>query len=185
MTHTVETRTNPRAPRAGAGFAKRHTVIVALDYTKTAHPSPRRCLDRQTNCPEHDARHHLQLARVSYLPRPDHGPAHPCPHPNKGLTMRPTKLSPDARTAAVSALTSSGWTETEGRDALHKAFKFRNFSEAWGFMSRAALVAEKLDHHPEWTNVWNKVSVTLTTHDAGGLTELDVTLAEAMDNMSS
>lgn len=99
--------------------------------------------------------------------------------------MRPTKLSPDARTAAVSALTSSGWTETEGRDALHKAFKFRNFSEAWGFMSRAALVAEKLDHHPEWTNVWNKVSVTLTTHDAGGLTELDVTLAEAMDNMSS
>jgi 4a-hydroxytetrahydrobiopterin dehydratase len=99
--------------------------------------------------------------------------------------MRPAKLSPEARAAALAALGASGWSLAEGRDALQKNFRFKDFSAAWGFMSRAALVAEKLDHHPEWTNVWNKVSVTLTTHDAGGLTELDVQLAEAMDALSA
>jgi 4a-hydroxytetrahydrobiopterin dehydratase len=68
-----------------------------------------------------------------------------------------------------------------GREALTKSFKFRDFSEAFGFMARAALVAEKLDHHPEWSNVYAKVDVTLTTHDAGGVTALDVQLAEAMN----
>jgi 4a-hydroxytetrahydrobiopterin dehydratase len=99
--------------------------------------------------------------------------------------MRPAKLSPETRAAALAALGASGWSLVEGRDALQKNFRFKDFSAAWGFMSRAALVAEKLDHHPEWTNVWNKVSVTLTTHDAGGLTELDVQLAEAMDALSA
>jgi len=76
------------------------------------------------------------------------------------------------------------WTHTEGRDALHRTFTFADFNAAFGFMARAALVAEKLDHHPEWTNVWNRVDVTLSTHAAQGLTDLDVKLAEAMDKIA-
>ena len=78
-----------------------------------------------------------------------------------------------------------GWGMADGRDAIKKTFKFKDFSEAFGFMARAALVAEQLNHHPEWTNVWNRVEVTLSTHDAGGLTELDVKLAEAMDKIAA
>ena len=77
-----------------------------------------------------------------------------------------------------------GWTMAAGRDAIQRTFKFKDFSEAFGFMTRAALVAEKMDHHPEWTNVWNRVDVTLSTHSAGGLTELDVKLAEAMGRIA-
>ena len=77
-----------------------------------------------------------------------------------------------------------GWTTTDGRDAIQKTFKFKDFNEAFGFMARAALVAEKMNHHPEWFNVWNRVEVTLSTHDAGGLTELDLKLAEAMDRIA-
>jgi len=76
------------------------------------------------------------------------------------------------------------WTRTEGRDALHRTFAFADFNAAFGFMVRAALVAEKIDHHPEWTNVWNRVDVTLSTHAAQGLTDLDVKLAEAMDKIA-
>jgi 4a-hydroxytetrahydrobiopterin dehydratase len=82
--------------------------------------------------------------------------------------------------------TPEGWTR-EG-EALVREFRFRDFSEAWGFMSRCALLAERMDHHPEWTNVWNRVSVRLTTHDAnggrGGLTERDVRLAKAMSALA-
>lgn len=94
------------------------------------------------------------------------------------------RLSPEARAEALAALTATGWAEVPGRDAIRKALKFRNFSEAWGFMSRAALVAEKLNHHPEWRNVYNLVDVTLTTHDCDGLSELDVKLARAMDRLA-
>lgn len=69
----------------------------------------------------------------------------------------------------------------EGRDAIRKVFMFSDFVEAWGFMSRVALVAEKMDHHPEWFNVYNKVDVTLSTHDCKGLSTLDFTLADAME----
>ena len=75
----------------------------------------------------------------------------------------------------------SGWAAAEGRDALVKTFRFADFNAAFGFMTRAALAAEKLDHHPEWSNVYNRVEVLLTTHDADGVTELDVTLAKIMD----
>lgn len=78
-----------------------------------------------------------------------------------------------------------GWQLVHGRDAIQKTFKFKDFSEAFGFMARAALVAEKMDHHPEWANVWNRVDVTLSTHSAGGLTELDLDLAEAMDKIAA
>ncbi len=77
-----------------------------------------------------------------------------------------------------------GWSEVTGRDAITKKFVFADFNPAFGFMTRAALVAEKLDHHPEWFNVYKTVEVTLSTHDAGGLTELDVKLAEAMDKLA-
>ena len=78
----------------------------------------------------------------------------------------------------------AGWTEVAGRDAITRKFVFKDFNQAFGFMTRAALVAEKMDHHPEWFNVYKTVEVTLSTHDAGGVTELDVKLAEAMDRLA-
>lgn len=92
------------------------------------------------------------------------------------------RLTGDARQAALSRL--AGWSEVKDRDAIAKTFVFRDFNEAFGFMTRAALVAEKLDHHPEWFNVYKTVTVTLSTHDAGGLTERDVALAEAMNRLA-
>lgn len=76
------------------------------------------------------------------------------------------------------------WQMAEGRDAICKTFSFRDFSEAFGFMARVALVAEKADHHPDWRNVYRTVDVELSTHDAGGLTARDVALAEAMDRIA-
>ncbi len=93
------------------------------------------------------------------------------------------KLAGESRKAALARL--SGWSEVSGRDAIAKSFTFKNFNDAFGFMTRAALVAEKMDHHPEWSNVYKTVNVTLSTHDAGGLTELDVKLAEAMDKIAT
>ncbi len=92
------------------------------------------------------------------------------------------KLTGEARKSALSRL--KGWGEVSGRDAITKKFVFDDFNQAFGFMTRAALMAEKLDHHPEWFNVYKTVEVTLSTHDAGGLTELDVKLAEAMDKFA-
>jgi len=92
------------------------------------------------------------------------------------------KLAGEAREAALARL--KGWSETSGRDAITRKFVFADFNEAFGFMTRAALVAEKLDHHPEWFNVYKTVDVTLSTHDAGGLTERDIKLAEAMDKIA-
>ena len=91
------------------------------------------------------------------------------------------KLTGEARAAALARL--PGWSEVPGRDAITKRFEFKDFKQAFGFMATAALTAERLNHHPEWSNVYNKVDVTLSTHDAGGLTELDVQLAEAMDKL--
>ncbi len=86
----------------------------------------------------------------------------------------------DAARAAL-AQTLPGWQAAEGRDAITRSFRFRDFSEAWGFMARVALLAEAQDHHPEWSNVWNRVEITLTTHDAGGLSARDLRLAQAID----
>lgn len=90
------------------------------------------------------------------------------------------KLSGPARVEALSRLKAAGWEEVEGRDAIVRTFKFGDFTEAFGWMSRMALHAEKMNHHPEWFNVYNRVEVTLTTHDADGLSDLDVKLAEIM-----
>ena len=92
------------------------------------------------------------------------------------------KLTGPARADALKAV--AGWSEVQGRDAIAKKFVFKDFNEAFGFMARAALVAEKMDHHPEWSNVYKTVEVTLSTHDAGGLTELDVRLAAAMNEIA-
>src|SRR5262245_10953402 len=93
------------------------------------------------------------------------------------------KLTGAARTSALAKL--PGWSEVKGRDAISRKFSFKDFNEAFGFMARAALIAEKLDHHPEWFNVYNRVEVTLATHDAGGVTERDIALAEAMDRLAA
>ena len=92
------------------------------------------------------------------------------------------KLSGEARKTALGRL--KGWSEVKDRDAISKKFVFADFNQAFGFMARAALIAEKMDHHPEWFNVYKNVDVTLSTHDAGGVTDKDVTLAEAMDKLA-
>jgi 4a-hydroxytetrahydrobiopterin dehydratase len=89
------------------------------------------------------------------------------------------KLAGQARAAALAEL--DGWVELPGRDAIAKSFKFADFNAAFAFMARVALKAEKMDHHPEWFNVYNKVDIVLSTHDAGGLTSRDVELARFID----
>jgi len=92
------------------------------------------------------------------------------------------KLTGQARIDALRKL--GGWSEVAGRDAIGKKFVFADFNAAFGFMTRAALIAEKMDHHPEWSNVYKTVDVTLSTHDAGGVTELDTRLAAEMDRLA-
>jgi 4a-hydroxytetrahydrobiopterin dehydratase len=93
------------------------------------------------------------------------------------------KLTAEERATALRELT--GWKEVEGRDAIQRSFTFKNFNEAWGFMNRVALMAEKADHHPEWFNVYNRVDILLTTHDCNGLSERDVKLAKGIDKLVS
>ena len=92
------------------------------------------------------------------------------------------RLTDAERAAALAKLAS--WSLVEGRDAITRRFTFKDFNQAFGFMTRSALVAERINHHPEWTNVWSRVDVTLSTHDAGGLTSLDIELAKAMDEIA-
>lgn len=93
------------------------------------------------------------------------------------------KLTDAERTAALADL--EGWRLADERDAIAKTFKFADFNAAFGFMARVALIAEKADHHPEWFNVYNRVDVVLTTHDAGGLSKQDIAMAVAMDSLAS
>lgn len=91
------------------------------------------------------------------------------------------KLEGDARIEALDALQSAGWGLVDARDAVQKTFKFKSFVEAFAWMTKVALVAEKLNHHPEWSNIYNRVEVTLITHDCDGLSMLDVKMAKRMD----
>ena len=93
------------------------------------------------------------------------------------------QLSDEDRSEHLPGLLGNGWQMVDGRDAIEKTFKAKNFVEAFGFMTRAALWAEKWNHHPEWSNVYNRVTVVLTTHDAEGLSMLDVKLARKMDSL--
>ena len=92
---------------------------------------------------------------------------------------RPAKIGAQA---ALSQL--EGWSAAPDKDAIHKTFRFADFNAAFGFMTRVALMADKIDHHPEWFNVYNRIEVTLTTHDADGVSELDVTMAKFMDGVA-
>ncbi|MGL4636246.1 MAG: 4a-hydroxytetrahydrobiopterin dehydratase [Beijerinckiaceae bacterium] len=97
--------------------------------------------------------------------------------------MPEEKLSPADRTKALAALPE--WQEVAGRDAISRRFVFADFNQAFGWMTRVALIAEKLDHHPEWFNVYKTVDVTLSTHDAGGVTRLDIAMASAMERLAA
>jgi 4a-hydroxytetrahydrobiopterin dehydratase len=92
------------------------------------------------------------------------------------------KLDAEARKAIPARLPE--WSPVDGRDAISRTFMFNDFNAAFGFMARVALAAEKMNHHPEWLNVWNRVAVTLSSHDAGGLTERDLKLAEIIDRIA-
>jgi 4a-hydroxytetrahydrobiopterin dehydratase len=96
--------------------------------------------------------------------------------------MMAQRIEGAARVKAVQDL--DGWSNVDGRDAIHKTYRFKNFRQAWAFMSEAALIAEKMDHHPEWSNVYGRVDVTLTTHSVNGLSELDTQLARKMDEIA-
>lgn len=93
------------------------------------------------------------------------------------------RLSEETRDTLLAPLIETGWVVVEDRDAIHKTFQFGNFVDAFGWMTRVALWAEKWDHHPEWANVYKTVEVTLTTHDVDGLSPLDVKLARKMDGL--
>ncbi len=105
---------------------------------------------------------------------------------NSKRKMAPTKLTENERNSSLASILSKGWTMDEsGRDAIKKTFMFQDFNEAFGFMARVAIQAEKMNHHPEWFNVYNKVEVTLSTHDCSGLSLNDVRLAEFMDKIKN
>ena len=92
------------------------------------------------------------------------------------------KLTGKARSAALGKL--KAWKKVRGRDAIAKSYRFKDFNEAFAFMNRVALMAEKMDHHPEWFNVYNRVDITLSTHDAGGVSERDIALARFIDSIA-
>ncbi|XP_015203007.1 pterin-4-alpha-carbinolamine dehydratase [Lepisosteus oculatus] len=95
------------------------------------------------------------------------------------------RLTQEEREQVLPHLRSAQWIEVVGRDAIYKEFLFKDFNQAFGFMSRVALQAEKMDHHPEWFNVYNKVQVTLSTHECGGISQRDVTLASFIDQAAA
>jgi len=94
---------------------------------------------------------------------------------------RPGKLEGEDRVSKLNELTTAGWKVVDGRDAIYKEFVFKNFNQAFGVMSRVAMQAEKMDHHPEWFNVYNKLNITLSSHDVSGLSDRDVTLAKFIE----
>lgn len=97
--------------------------------------------------------------------------------------MHDERLTGSARAQALAGL--ADWTDVEGRDAITRSYRFADFNAAWGFMSRLALIAESMNHHPEWFNVYNRVDITLTTHDVGGLSARDIRLAQEADRLAA
>ncbi|XP_057259304.1 pterin-4-alpha-carbinolamine dehydratase [Pezoporus wallicus] len=105
-------------------------------------------------------------------------------HP-RAMAGKAHRLSTEEREQLLPNLRAVGWNEVEGRDAIFKEFHFKDFNRAFGFMTRVALQAEKLDHHPEWFNVYNKVHITLSTHECGGLSERDINLASFIEQVAA
>ena len=120
----------------------------------------------------------LQLLTHLYSPHPS-----PLSLPTQATspTAKRVKLSEEDRAEKLKHLMTAGWEMVEGRDAIKKSFRFGDFNEAFGFMTRVALKADKMDHHPEWSNVYNRVEVTLSTHDCQGLSQRDITLANFIE----
>lgn len=103
----------------------------------------------------------------------------------RAFSAVPTKLEGSRRAEALAYFNSNNWAFDMDRDEISKSFKFSDFVEAWGFMSKVAIVAEKMNHHPNWFNVYNNVSISLTTHDCNGLSKNDLQLAKYIDSISS
>nr|AAH68730.1 MGC81188 protein [Xenopus laevis] len=101
------------------------------------------------------------------------------------MTSEAYFLTPEERTQGLQELQALGWTEVGTKDAIYKEYKFKSFNQAFGFMTRVALQAEKMNHHPEWFNVYNKVQITLTTHDCGRLTKKDLKLAQFIEKAAT
>ncbi|KDR22975.1 pterin-4-alpha-carbinolamine dehydratase [Zootermopsis nevadensis] len=118
---------------------------------------------------------------VSSFPRHLSSVEQPPSEPRRKVGRMAGKLSPEERTAKLEPLLSNNWSMMDARDAIYKEYLFTNFNQAFGFMTRVALMAEKMDHHPEWLNVYNKVQVTLSSHDVNGISVRDVKLASFMD----
>tara|TARA_R110002012_G_scaffold27229_6_gene87563 strand:+ start:5855 stop:6436 length:582 start_codon:yes stop_codon:yes gene_type:complete len=168
-------------PVSGSGRINRHQ----LRQTRVCETLTEDALGqgRAADIAHADKQHgYLRLLSIACYAR-CHYPTAILPKPTQEDAMPRQKLDSTAISEKLAAVAS--WDIDAGETALDKTFKFKDFSEAFGFMARAALVAEKLDHHPEWKNVYNKVDVRLTTHDAGGLTGLDFDLAVAMDRIAA
>ncbi|WP_345812364.1 4a-hydroxytetrahydrobiopterin dehydratase [Paraburkholderia sp. PREW-6R] len=108
--------------------------------------------------------------------------ADPCARPDKEVASMISKLTSEERAAQLAAL--NGWKSVDGRDAIQRRIEFGDFNEAFGFMTRVAIKAQEMDHHPEWFNVYNKVDITLSTHEANGVTERDIQLARFIDSIT-
>jgi len=100
------------------------------------------------------------------------------------MAANKSKLNEQERSELLNPLLESGWALVDGRDAINKEYKFKNFNEAWGFMNRVALQSEKMDHHPEWFNVYSKVQITLSSHDVNGLSTRDIKLATFIEKVA-
>ncbi|WP_369407935.1 4a-hydroxytetrahydrobiopterin dehydratase [Roseomonas rosulenta] len=126
---------------------------------------------------------HLHKVIEAGRGRETHGAS--CAAPPPGVKQTETQMVEKLDAAARASLAADlpHWSMVPGRDAITRSFRFADFNAAWGFMSRVALLAEKRDHHPEWFNVWNRVEITLSTHDAGGLSARDVALAKGIDRV--
>ncbi|KAK0423326.1 hypothetical protein QR680_008080 [Steinernema hermaphroditum] len=125
------------------------------------------------------ARLHRLLPRLSTSIRHFSAPTNPLLSKAKKMS-----LNSEQRKEVLEPLLAGGWQLVQGRDAIQKVFQFKDFNQAFGFMSRIALKAEKMDHHPEWFNVYNKVDITLSTHDVSGLSERDIRLAKFIDSVA-
>lgn len=106
-----------------------------------------------------------------------------CTYSSSHISLASILLDKEAKSAQLKELNKSGWNLVDQRDAIHKTYTFSNFVEAFGFMTKCAIQAEKANHHPEWFNVYNRVEVTLSTHDCGGLSQLDIDMAKMMDSL--